>query len=211
MFNIEQWTAAVVKHKLTIPQAERFETAYHSLKTNLDHPVRGNRWFHFPARRSITRIIYNAVLTKYSGYISHSAQEILCDAMRDKDEKKKLITLDHPLSPQSYAHFICYNWHQKFKDNFDHFIEELLKLSMTIKVTKEENNKLKTFTVNNAKTGHVLKLKVPTLKRYKCAGITLLWSDKIGDYIDDFPFTLSEEFLAFEQEHLLLVERQHKS
>ena len=52
----------VEKYNLTIPQYEGFITAHAALENNLDHPRWGNRWEILSARRSITRIIYEASL-----------------------------------------------------------------------------------------------------------------------------------------------------
>ena len=193
----------VDKHNLTIAQAEGFLTAYCALEHNLNHPKYGNRWEILSARRSLTRVIYEASLIKISGYMTEDAKSILVNKLLDKKEKKKLTTDDHILSPQSYAHFICTRW-DLFKDNLDNFFLHMLLLSTTVKSTVEENNKFKKFTVNDATTGNVLRLRVPTEKRYEAAGVKKLFNKNTGKYVFDFPFELSDEFLEFEKEYLLI-------
>mgnify|MGYP003652380772 CR=1 FL=1 len=83
------------------------------------------------ARRSITRIVYEASLTKISGFITPAAKKISVDKLLDGKEKTKLITNDHIFSPQTYAHFICSRW-DLFQDNFDNFIKEMLVCSTTV-------------------------------------------------------------------------------
>ena len=154
-------------------------------------------------RRSITRIIYEASLTKISGYITPDAKRILVDKLLDMEEKIKRTTDDHILSPQSYAHFICSRW-DLFQDNLDNFFREMLVCSITVKCTVEENQKFKKFTVNDSTTGNVLRLRVPTDKRYETAGVKKLFNKNTGKYVFGFPFEISEEFLEFEREHLLI-------
>ena len=193
----------VEKYNLTIPQYEGFITAHAALENNLDHPRWGNRWEILSARRSITRIIYEASLNKISGFMTQNAKDILVDKLLDYEEKTKLTTDDHILSPQTYAHFICSRW-DLFKDDLDNFFSHMLLLSTTVKTTVEENNKFKKFTVNDATTGNVLRLRVPTEKRYEAAGVKKLFNKNTGKYVFDFPFELSDEFLEFEKEYLLI-------
>ena len=100
----------VEKYDLSIPQAAGFFTAYVALENCLNHPKYGNLWEIMTQRRSITRIIYEASLTKISGYITPDAKRILVDKLLDMEEKIKRTTDDHIFSPQSYAHFICSRW-----------------------------------------------------------------------------------------------------
>ena len=90
------------------------------------------------------------------------------------------------------------------KDDLDNFYSHMLVLSTTVKSTVEENNKFKKFTVNDATTGNVLRLRVPTEKRYEAAGVKKLFNKNTGKYVFDFPFELSDEFLEFEKEYLLI-------
>ena len=193
----------VDKYNLSIPQAAGFLTAYVALERNLDHPKYGNLWEILTQRRSITRVIYEASLTIISGYMTQNAKSVLVDKLLDKDEKTKLTTNDHIFSPQTYAHFICSRW-DLFKDDLDNFFSHMILLSTTVKSTVEENNKFKKFTVNDATTGNVLRLRVSTQDRYKAAGVKKLFNKKTGKYVYDFPFELSEEFLEFEKEYLLI-------
>ena len=71
----------VEKYNLTIPQYEGFITAHAALENNLDHPRWGNRWEILSARRSITRIIYEASLNKISGFMTQNAKDILVDKL----------------------------------------------------------------------------------------------------------------------------------
>ena len=67
-----------------------------------------------------------------------------------------------------------------------------------------KNEKTPSFTVNDETTGGTLRLRVPTEKRYEAAGIKKLWDVNTGNYITGFPFELSEEFLDFQKEYLLI-------
>ena len=202
MYN-KEFYELVEKYDLSIPQAEGFLTAYIALEGCLNHPIYGNRWEIISARRSITRVIYEASLTKISGFITPAAKRILVDRLLDGEEKTKLTTNDHIFSPQTYAHFICTRW-DLFQDNLDNFFREMLVCSITVKCTVKENNKFKKYTVNDETTGNVLRLRVPTEKRYEAAGVNKLFNKNTGKYVFDFPFELSEEFKSFEKEYLLL-------
>ena len=79
-----------------------------------------------------------------------------------------------------------------------------LTASQTVITTVEENNRCKSFTVNDETTGDTLRLRVPTEKRYEAAGIKKLWDKNNGKYITGFPFELSDEFLDFQKKYLLI-------
>ena len=80
----------------------------------------------------------------------------------------------------------------------------MLLLSTTVKSTVKENNEFKKFTINNATTGNVLQLVVSTENRYKAAGVEMLFNINTGKYVTGFPFKLSDEFLEFERDYLLI-------
>jgi len=199
----KEYYSLIQKYNLSTPQAEGFLTAYIALEGNLNHPIYGNRWEIISARRSITRIVYEASLTKISGFITPAAKKISVDKLLDGKEKTKLITNDHIFSPQTYAHFICSRW-DLFQDNFDNFIKEMLVCSTTVVCSVEENNKFKKYTVNDETTGNVLRLRVPTEKRYEAAGVDKLFNKNTGKYVFGFPFDLSDEFLEFQKDYLLI-------
>ena len=193
----------IEKYNLSTPQAEGFLTAYIALESNLNHPIYGNRWEMISAKHSISRIVYEASSTIISGYMTPDAKSIKDNKLLDKDEKTKLITNEHIFSPQTYAHFICSRW-DLFEDDLDSFFSHMLLLSTTVKSTVKENNEFKKFTINNATTGNVLQLVVSTENRYKAAGVEMLFNINTGKYVTGFPFKLSDEFLEFERDYLLI-------
>lgn len=136
--------------------------------------------------------------------MTKAAKDILNDPLLDKTEKTKLTTADHVLSGQTYGAFVIANFEELFEDNFFAYVKECLIASQTVISTVEENNRCKSFTVNDETTGGTLRLRVPTEKRYEAAGIKKLWDNNTGKYITGFPFELSDEFLDFQKEYLLI-------
>ena len=141
-------------------------------------------------KRDITRHFYEGCGAYSSGYMSYDAQ-----MLKSKDRTK-----DHFISPQTYAYFILDNW-SIFSD-YEKFKKEWWFCSQTIAVTSEENEKLKGFTINNADTGGVIKVTTSIINRYAEAGIKL-YHDKV-DVVDKFPFEMSELFLKYERDKLLI-------
>lgn len=141
-------------------------------------------------KRDITRHFYEGCASITSGYVSLDAQMA----------PVKDTTKDHFISPQTYAYYIMDNWHI-FSD-YEKFKIEWYFCSQTIKVTKEENMRLKQFTVNNDNTGGIIKVTVPIIDRYKQANIRL-YHDK-EPITDVFPFQPSENFIEYERKYLLI-------
>ena len=202
MYNKEFYNL-VEKYDLSVAQAAGFLTAYVALEGNLDHPKYGNLWEVSTSKRSITRVIYEASLTIISGYVTQDALSILDNQLLDKSEKTKLTTHDHVFSPQTYGHFICSRW-DLFKGDLDNFFKHMIILSTTVHCSVVENNKFKKFTVNDATTKNILRLKVPTQDRYAAAGIKRLFNKNTGKYAPAFPFELSEDFDEFQKKELLI-------
>ena len=148
-------------------------------------------WDHNINKRDITRHFYEGCGAYTSGYMSTDAQML----------KSKERTKDHFISPQTYAYYLLDNWNI-FVD-FDKFKKEWFFCSQTIAVTSEENDKLKGFTINNADTGGIIKVTTSIINRYADAGIKL-YHDKV-DKVDKFPFEVSDEFLKYEEENLLIL------
>jgi hypothetical protein len=136
--------------------------------------------------------------------MTKAAKDILNDPLLDKEEKKKLTTAEHILSGQTWGTFVVAKYEDLFEDNFDAYVGECLTASQTVVSTVKENNFVKTFTVNDETTGGTLRLRVPTEKRYEAAGIKKLWDTNTGKYVTGFPFELSEEFLDFQKDYLLI-------
>ena len=195
-----------VEYGLSSAVGENFWTLYSSLKGCLSYDeIYGNkRWEYEEARRTLTRYIYESSLTKVSGYQSKEAKDILCDSLLSSKQKQKLITDEHAIPPQVYAHFICWSWKQNFEGQLGNLVTHLLTISQTIKTSVEQNNYLRSFTVNNDTTGNVLKVKCTTVERYKKAGIDKLWNKNEGRYTLEFPFILCDSFTEFENEVLLI-------
>jgi len=198
-----------VEHGLSVPIGERFWTLYVTLSALLtkDPIYEDKRWEYELSRRTITRFIYETSLTKVSGYQSKAAKDILCDPLRSSKEKQKLVTDEHGVPPQVYAHFICWAWKKYFEGQLGNLVTHLLTISQTIKTSVEENNYLRSFTVNNDTTGNVLKVKCLWYERYEKAGILPLWNKDEGRYTFEFPLMPAggELFTEFEKENLLLT------
>ena len=198
-----------VEYGLSIPVGENFWSLYSCLKGLLstDEIYGSTRWQYEEARRTITRFIYESSLTKVSGYLSKAAKDILSDPLRTSKEKSDLTTNEHAIPPQVYAHFICWAWKEEFERQLGNLVTHILTVSQTIKTTVDENNLLKSFTVNNNDTGNVLKVKCLWFERYNKAGIDKLWNKKEGRYTFDFPLMPAggENFTKFEKEELLLT------
>ena len=194
----------IENHGITSKQGKRFLTSWNAIKQNLNCPFFGNRWDDLESRRPLTRDFYEHLLNKPSGFMTKAAKDILNDPLLDKTEKTKLTTADHVLSGQTYGAFVIANFEELFEDNFSAYVKECLIASQTVISTVEENNRCKSFTVNDETTGGTLRLRVPTEKRYEAAGIKRLWDVNTGNYITGFPFELSDEFLDFQKEYLLI-------
>ena len=192
------------KHQLSLAVGEKFLAAYRHIVADLEScPIFGNA-FEYGHTRPSTRAVYENTTIFKSGLITPRAKEILYSKMLDKAEKKKLLTDDHVLSPQTYAYFMIYYWYEIFHNNLDIFFKHMKLISTTIVCTREENTSFSKFTVNNEETEKRIRLKVKTEDRYKEAGINKLFSKKEGKYIFGFPIDLTNEFLSFEKEYLLL-------
>lgn len=194
----------IENHGITSKQGKRFLTSWNAIKQNLNCPFFGNRWDDLESRRPLTRDFYEHLLNKPSGFMTKAAKDILNDPLLDKTEKSKLTTADHVLSGQTYGAFVIANFEELFENNFSAYVKECLIASQTVISTTEENNRFKAFTVNDETTGGTLRLRVPTEKRYEAAGIDKLWDNNTGKYITGFPFELSDEFLDFQKEYLLI-------
>ena len=198
-----------VEYGLSVPVGERFWTLYSTLKGCLsnDEIYGDKRWEYEEARRTITRFIYETSLTKVSGYQSKAAKDILCDPLLSSKEKQKLVTDEHAIPPQVYAHFICWAWKKDFVGQLGNLVTHLLTISQTIKTTVEQNNYLRSFTVNNNDTGNVLRVKCLWNERYKKAEIFPLWHKDEGRYTFEFPLMPAggELFTEFEKQNLLLT------
>ena len=108
------------------------------------------------------------------------------------------------MSGQTWGTFVIAKYEELFEDNFSAYVKECLTASQTVVSTVEENNRFKDFTINDETTGGTLRLRVPTENRYEAAGITKLWDSNNGKYVTEFPFELSDEFLDFQKEYLLI-------
>jgi len=171
---------------LTHKQMSKCKVTYSALKGIMND----NLWDDNINKRDISRHYYEGVGAYTSGYMSVNAQ-----MFKSKDRTK-----DHFISPQTYAYYILDNWNI-FID-FEKFMKEWIFCSQTIAVTSEENDILKEFTLNNADTGNIIKVTTSIVNRYEDAGIKL-YHDKV-DNINGFPFSMSKEFLEYEQKNLLL-------
>lgn len=203
-YSIEEFYKIIEKYNLTSKQGKKFLTSWNDIRANLNCPFFGNRWEDLESRRPMTRDFYEHLLTKPSGFITKAAKDILYDPLLDSVSKKALVNADHVLSGQTWGTFVIANFEELFVDNFSAYIGECLTASQTVITTVKENNKVKSFTVNDETTGGTLRLRVPTEMRYKAAGINKLWDQNNGKYIIDFPFELSDEFLEFEKDYLLI-------
>ena len=181
---------------------ERVDYYYLILKKyNLSDAV-GSKFLH--AYNNIVKNIYEAAANIKSGFITPKALSILNDKMLDRKEKTELTTNEHIFSPQTRGYFICDMWFELFSNNLDYFFKEMTLLSTTIISTVEENNIFKKFTINSKETEGRIRLRVKTEDRYPAAGVHQLWSTKDGRYINGFPFDLSDEFLKYEKDYLLI-------
>jgi len=203
-YSIQKFYEIIKLFGITSKQGKRFLTSWNDIRANLNCPFFGNRWDDLESRRPMTRDFYEHLLTKPSGFITKAAKDILNDPLLDKEEKKKRTTADHVLSGQTWGTFVIAKFEELFEDNFSAYVKECLTASQTVVSTVEENNRFKDFTVNDETTGGTLRLRVPTEKRYEAAGITKLWDSNNGKYVTEFPFELSDEFLDFQKEYLLI-------
>lgn len=203
-YSIEMFYEIIEKYGLTSKQGKRFLTSWNDIRANLNCPFFGNRWEDLESRRPMTRDFYEHLLSRPSGYITKAAKDILNDPLLDKKEKKNLTLDEHIFSGQTWGTFVVGKFEDLFEDNFDAYVGECLTASQTVVSTVKENNFVKTFTVNDETTGGTLRLRVPTEKRYEAAGIKKLWCKNTGKYVTGFPFELSEEFLEFEKDYLLI-------
>ena len=192
------------KHELTSKQGKKFLTSWNDIRANLNCPYLGNRWEDIESRRPMARDFYEHIINKPSGFMTKNAKDIINDPYLDKEEKTKLTTAEHVLSGQTYGTFVIANYGELFENNFSAYVKECLIASQTIISTVKENDVFRTFTVNDETTGGTLRLRVPTSKRYEAAGVKKLWDKNNGEYIDYFPFVLSDGFLEFEKEYLLI-------
>jgi len=201
---IKYYYSLLKKYRLSLAVGEKFLAAYRHTVADLEScPIFGNA-IAYGHLRPTTRDMYENTTIIKSGLITPKAKEILYNKMLDKDEIIKLITDDHVLSPQTYANFIIKYWYEIFHGNLDMFFKHMKLISTTIVCTKEENTLFSKFTVNNKATGNRIRLRVKTENRYKEAGIDKLFSKKEGKYIFGFPIDLSNDFLTFEKDYLLL-------
>lgn len=194
----------IERYGLTSKQGKKFLTSWNDIRANLNCPFFGNRWLDLESRRPMTRDFYEHLLDKPSGYMTKAAKDILNNPLIDTRKKKKLTTADHVLSGQTWGTFVIAKYEELFENNFSAYVKECLIASQTVISTVEENIRCKAFTVNDETTGGTLRLLVPTEDRYKAAGIKKLWDSNNGKYTSDFPFELSDEFLDFQKEYLLL-------
>ena len=195
----------IEKYNLTIAVAEKFRNAFSICEmVRNDDVIFGDAWEKGLSKRPTTRDIYEHTAVIPSQYVTPEALKIINDKMLDPEQKTKFVTNDHLFSPQTMSYFVLDNWHEIFSENLDLFFKEMKMWSTTILTTVKENNILKKFTVNNKETGNRIKLKVKTQDRYKAAGITKLWAKDEGRYVDGFPFDLSEDFLKYEEDYLLI-------
>ena len=203
-YSREEFYRIIEFYGLTPKQGKRFLTSWNDIRANLNCPFFGNRWEDLESRRPMSRDFYEHLLSKPSGFITKAAKDILNDSLLDTVSKKALVTADHVLSGQTWGTFVIANYEELFEDNFSAYVKECLTASQTVITTVEENNRCKSFTVNDETTGDTLRLRVPTEKRYEAAGIKKLWDKNNGKYITGFPFELSDEFLDFQKEYLLI-------
>lgn len=180
--------------------AKKFSICWSSLNGCIYHDhIWGDRRKDKTSWSHLTRIIYECITNIKSGYMTLDAFEVKGDDSLTTKQKNKLLTDDHALSVQSYGYFIISIFNNLI---FEEFVSHLLIASQTIITTKEENEVLSSFTLNEK---GILKLEVPTSDRYMSAGIKKLWCTNNGHWVstNNFPITTSEEFLKFEKEHLL--------
>ena len=170
----------------THKQISKCKVCYAALKGIMDAGL----WDENINKRDCTRHYYEGCGAYTSGYMSLNAQMLPANKR----------TKDHFISPQTYAYYILDNWN--IFNDFEKFMKEWIFCSQTIAVTSEENDILKGFTVNNADTGGVIKVTTSIINRYSDAGIRL-YHDKV-DIVDKFPFEVSEGFLKYEKEKLLI-------
>ena len=189
---------------ITIKQGLAFLTSWNAARANLNCPFLKNRWNHLDSRRSMTRVFYECLTNIPSGYITKAALDIKNDPLLDAKTKAKLLTEDHVMSGQAWGCFVIAKYEELFKDDFPAFIRECITASPTVICTVEENNKCKSFTVNDNTTGGILRLRVPTESRYEAAGINILWDINKGETFNGFPFKLSDAFLEYQKDHLLI-------
>tara|TARA_R110000796_G_scaffold239883_1_gene360708 strand:+ start:1064 stop:1714 length:651 start_codon:yes stop_codon:yes gene_type:complete len=203
-YSAESFYEIVERYNLTSRQAKNFLTSWNDIRSNRNCPYLGDRWYDMESRRPMSRDFYEHLLNKPSGFMTKAAKDILNDPLLDKQEKAKLTTADHVLSGQTWGTFVVARYTEVFEDDFPKYVGECLTASQTVISTVEENNRFKEYTVNDKTTGGTLRLRVPTEKRYEAAGINKLWNKNIGYYVEGFPFELSEEYLDFEKEYLLI-------
>ena len=203
-YSLEELNQIAAHYDLTPKQIRKFLTSWNDIWANLNCPYLDYRWDDPLSKRPMSRDFYEHLLTRPSGYMTKAALDIIYDSLLDKKEKAKLTTADHVLSGQTYGTYVIANYVELFQDNLFNYVKECLTASQTVVCTNEENEKFKTFTVNDETTSDTLRLKVPTSERYKAAGVEKLWDIKSGRYIDYFPFELSDEFLEYEENELLL-------
>ena len=189
---------------ITYPQGMKFLTSWNSIGGNLICSFLKNRWNHLPSRRSMTRVFYECLISIPSGYMTKAAKDIKDDPLLDAKTKKTLLTADHVFSGQAYGCYVIAKYEEMFKDDFPAFVRECITASTTVICTVEENNKCKSLTVNDETTGGILQLRVPTESRYEAAGINILWDINKGKTFKGFPFKLSDSFLEYQTNHLLI-------
>mgnify|MGYP006156989477 CR=1 FL=1 len=180
-----------IRH-LTNAQKECLIQAYKVLKMNYED----GDWFRDSAKRAITRAFYMQCKSFKTGFISNDAWLL--------KQNKKNVCFDHCFIPQLYCYYIMANW-KTIGKSLETFFPHWLIASMGIDVTSEENKMLSKFTVNNASTGNLLKVKVALIDRYKKASIQILDAETADEVnFDVVDKRLDEGFSEWEKMNMLI-------
>ena len=164
--------------------------AFHAMRGVIPLWCNGDQF----TKRSMTRLLYDQVFSagepNKTGYISS-------DAMTAKRKRNKT-TKDHCLSPQFVARMV-YDHPDVWLSDYQKFKSLFLMCCLTIEVTPDENNKLRTLTEN--RDGQFI-VHVPTHKKYDHLGIILFHPDKgvVENVFDDL---VPPELVEYEKQYLI--------
>ena len=194
------------KHDITVKRVDACMALYNSIRSNRSCPWRGDSWNNIGSRRTLTRIFYEITWNYKTGFFTPNALKVKHSTTLTTKQKNEQSTSDHVLSGQAYGTFAIGTFDKDEDPDLalDKLIHHVKTASQTIECTHRENIEFKKITENNESTGGKLKIKVPADKRYEACGITKLWDDNNGRYIEGCPILLSDEFLEFQSKELLI-------
>ena len=194
------------KHDISVKRVKNCQTLYGAIERFRCDRWSGDRWNDIESRRMITRFFYEVTWNYKTGFFTPNALKVKHSTTLTTKQKNNQSTSDHVLSGQAYGTFAIGTFDKDGDPDLglDKLIHHVKTASQTIECTHRENIEFKKITENNESTGGKLKIKVPADKRYEASGITKLWDDNNGRYIEGCPILLSDEFLEFQSKELLI-------